>query len=77
MSCPLLKEVSNFNFMNRFEVILKETIALREHPKYFIVNSKEKGLTSEISLSEELLDMTARNHCGVSVLKRYLFFIRT
>ena len=46
--------------MDRVEVmILKETIALREHPKYFIVNSKEKGMTNEISLSEELFDMTA------------------
>ena len=47
--------------MDRFEVILKKkTIALRKDPKYFIVNSKEKGMTSKISLSEESFDMTAR-----------------
>ena len=40
--------------MDRFEVILKETIAYKEHPRYFIVNSNEKGMTSEIWLTEEL-----------------------
>ena len=38
--------------MERFEVIiLKKKIALREHLKFFIVNSKEKSMTGEISLS--------------------------
>ena len=82
MSRPLLKEVLKeksleFQFHGSFRSNL-ERRALREHPKYFIVNSKEKAMTSEISLSEELFDMKARNHRGVSVLKRYLFvFIRT
>ena len=82
MSCPLLKEVSKeksveFQFHGSFRSNL-ERRALREHPKYFIVDSKERGTTSEISLSEELFDMKTRNHRGVSVLKRYLFvFITT
>ena len=67
------RKVSNFNFMDRLEVILKETIALREYPKCFIVNSKEKDMAIEISLSEESFDVKARNHRGVNVLKRYLF----
>ena len=82
MSCSLLKEVSKeksveFQFHGSFRSNL-ERKALREHLKYFLVNSKEKGTTSEISLSEELFDVKARNHRGVSVLKRHLFvFIRT
>ena len=48
----------------------KKTITLREHPKFFIVKSKEKG--SEISLIKDLIDMKARNNHCVSVLKPYL-----
>ena len=60
--------------MDRFDVMIlkKKTIALREHPKYFIVNSKEKGMTIEIPLSEKLFDMKARNNQYVRVLKLYL-----
>ena len=60
--------------MDRFDVMIlkKKTIALREHPKYFIVNSKEKGVTIEIPLSEKLFDMKARNNQYVRVLKLYL-----
>ena len=62
--------------MDRFDVNLKKkTIALREHPKYFIVNAKEKGRTIEISLSEEPFDMKALNNQCVSVLKPYLCLI--
>ena len=63
---------SNFNFMERFGVIIlkKKNITLREHPKFFIVKSKEKG--SEISLIKDLIDMKARNNHCVSVLKPYL-----
>ena len=63
--CVLFQPPSNFNFLKRFAVlILKKKIALIDHPKFFIVNSKEKGMTIEISLSEELFDMKARyNHC--------------
>ena len=74
--CVSFESLSNFNFMDRFEVILKKkTIALREHPKYFIVNSKVKGRTIEISLSEEPFDMKALNNQCVSVLKSYLCLI--
>ena len=48
---------------------LGKKVALREHPKFFIVNSKEKGMASEISLSKNLIDMTSRNNHRVSVLK--------
>ena len=82
INCELLKEVSKeksveFQFHGSFRSNL-ERRALIEHLKFFIVNSKEKGTTSEISLCEKLFDMKARNQRGVSVLIRYLFvFIRT
>ena len=66
--CALFQPPSNFNFMERFEELLLK----KNHPKFFIVNSKEKDMTSENSLSEDLIHMKARyNHC-VSVLKPYL-----
>ena len=37
------------------------------------MNLKEKGMTSEISLSEDLIDMRARSNHRVSLLKPYLF----
>ena len=39
----------------------------------FIVNSNEKAMASEISLSKDLIDMKARNNHRASVLKPYLF----
>ena len=71
--CVLFQPPSNFNFLERFEVvILKKRIALRDHPKFFYSELKRKGMTIEISVSEELFDMKTRyNHC-VSVLKPYL-----
>ena len=58
--------------MDCFDVMIlkKKTIALREDPRYFIVKSKEKGMT--IDISEELFDMKAQNNQCVSVLKPYL-----
>ena len=51
--CVLFQPPANFNFLERFEVLIlkKKRIALRDHPKFCIVNSKEKGMTIEISLS--------------------------
>ena len=37
------------------------------------MNLKEKGMTSEISLSEDFIDMRARSNHRVSLLKPYLF----
>ena len=42
---------------------------------FFIVNSKEKVMASEISLSKDLVDMKARNNHRVSVLKPYLLVL--
>ena len=41
----------------------------------FIVNSKEKAMASEISLSKDLIDTKARNNHCVSVLKPHLFVL--
>ena len=41
--------------------------------RFFIANFKEEGMKSEISLSEDLIDMKARSNHHVSVLKPYLF----
>ena len=46
-----------------------------EHLTFFIVFSKERGNTSKISLSQNLIDMKARNKHHVSVLKPYLFVL--
>ena len=37
------------------------------------MNSKENGMTSEISLSKDLIDVKAHENHSVSVLKPYLF----
>ena len=66
--CVLFQPPSNFNFLERFE----KRIALRDHPKFFYSELKRKGMTIEISVSEELFDMKARNNHCVSVLKPYL-----
>ena len=53
---------SNFNFMEHFKVIiLKKKITSREHLRFFIVNSKQKGMAGEISLPKDLSDMKACN----------------
>ena len=56
-------------------IILRTKIASSEHLKISIVNSKEKGMTSEIPLSKDLIiiNMKAHNIHRVSVLKPYLF----
>ena len=61
ISVPIVSITFEFQFHGSFRSNLeKKTIALRKDPKYFIVNSKEKGMTSKISLSEESFDVTAR-----------------
>ena len=36
-------------------IILKKKIASREHLEFFIVNPKEKGMTSEVLLYKDLI----------------------
>ena len=50
---------------------LEKKIVLREHLKFLIVNSKEKGKPSKISLSKDLTGLKAHNKHCVSVLKPY------
>ena len=65
--CVSFQLPSNFNFMGHFEVvILKIIIASGEHLMFFIVFSKEKGNTSKISISNNSIDMKARNKHNVS-----------
>ena len=42
---------------------------------FFIVNSKEKGVASEISLYKDLIDMKTRSNHLVRVLKPSLFVL--
>ena len=70
----ILSIAFEFQFHGEFQSNnLEKKIALREHPGFFIANSKEEGMTSEVSLSENLVDMKARNNHHVNVLKPYLF----
>ena len=43
--------------------------------KFFIVNSKEKGVASEISLYKDLIDVKTHSNDRVRVLKPYLFVL--
>ena len=64
--CISLQLPSNFNFMGHFEVVIfiKKKHTLGEHLMFFIVFSKEKGKTSKILLSKDLIDLKAHNkHC--------------
>ena len=42
---------------------------------FFTVNSKEKGVASEISLYKDLIDVKTRSNDLVRVLKSYLFVL--
>ena len=42
---------------------------------FFIVNSKEKGVASEISLYKDLIDVKTHSNDRVRVLKPYLFVL--
>ena len=54
--------VFEFHIQGVFRVgNLEKKIASREHRNCFIVNSKEKGKTSKISLCKDFIDMKARN----------------
>ena len=63
-------------------ILKKKTIRIERAPKvfffylfiyFFMVNSKEIGKTSNISLSKDLIDLKAHNEHRASVLKPYLF----
>ena len=43
--------------------------------KFFIVNSKEKGVASEISLCKDLINVKTRSNDRVRVLKPHLFVL--
>ena len=74
--CISLQLPSNFNFMGHFEVVIfKKKIALGEHLMFFIVFSKEKGNTSKILLSKDIIDLKAQNKHCVSILKLYFFVL--
>lgn len=74
--CVLFQPPSNFNFLERFEVLIPEKKnCIDRSSKFSIVNSKEKGMTIEILLSEDLIDVKAPHNHRVGVLMPYLFVL--